>query len=71
MEGNYIAENLRYLRKKKGVTQAEIARALGVPATTYNAWETGQNIPRDQMKQAIADYYDRTVGFIFFNRITH
>lgn len=71
MENNYIAENLRYLRKKKGVTQAEIAKALGVPATTYNAWETGQNIPRDQMKQAIADYYGRTVGFIFFNRITH
>ena len=71
LEGNYIAANLKELRKRKGVTQAEIARALGVPATTYNAWETGQNIPRDDMKVAIAEYYGRTVGFIFFNKITH
>ena len=71
MEGNYIAENLRELRKRKGVSQTAVARALGVPVTTYHAWEAGQNIPRDNMKKAIADYYGRTVQFIFFKRITH
>lgn len=71
MEDNYIAENLRELRIRKGVSQTAVARALGVPVTTYHAWESGQNIPRDPMKKAIAEYYGRTVGFIFFNRITH
>ena len=71
MEGNYIADNLRYLRKRKGVTQTEVAKALGIPTTTYNAYETGQNVPRDEMKRRIADYYDRSVQFIFFKRITH
>ncbi len=71
MEGNYIAENLRELRHRKGVSQTDVARALGVPVTTYHAWESGQNIPRDPMKKAIADYYGRTVQFIFFKRIAH
>jgi len=71
LEGNYIADNLRYLRKRKGVTQTEVAKALGIPTTTYNAYETGQNVPRDEMKLKIADYFDRSVQFIFFKRITH
>lgn len=69
MRDNHIGENLRYLRKKKGVTQTEVAKTLGVPTSTYNAWETGQNIPRDVMKQRIAEYFSRSVQFIFFNRI--
>jgi DNA-binding XRE family transcriptional regulator len=71
LDNNYIGENLRYLRKKKGVTQTEVAKALGIPTTTYNAYETGQNVPRDEVKLKIANYFNRTVQFIFFNRITH
>ena len=63
---NKIGEKLRELRKKKGVTQSEVAQAIGVPVSTYNAWEIGQNIPRDEAKVKIADYYNRTVQFIFF-----
>lgn len=71
LDNNYIGDNLRYLRKKKGVTQTEVAKALGIPTTTYNAYETGQNVPRDEVKLKIASYFNRTVQFIFFNRITH
>ena len=71
LKDNYIAENLRELRKRKGVTQAEVAKALGMPYTTYNAYETGQNIPRDDVKVKIANYYGKTVQYIFFRRITH
>ena len=71
MENNYISDNLRYLRTKKGVTQTEVAKALGIPTTTYNAYETGQNVPRDEMKRKIAEYYGRSVQFIFFKRIAH
>lgn len=71
MDNNMIADNLRYLRKKKGVTQTEVARALGVPFSTYNAYETGQNVPKDPMKQKIAEYYSRSVQFIFFKDIAH
>lgn len=71
LENNYIGDNLRYLRKKKNLTQTELAKELGIPTTTYNAYETGQNVPRDEMKRKIANYYNRTVQFIFYTRITH
>lgn len=71
MGNSMIADNLRYLRKKKGVTQTEVAKSLGVPVSTYNAYETGQNVPRDPMKKKIANYYSRSVQFIFFRDITH
>lgn len=71
MDRNYIADNLRELRRRKGVTQTEVAQALGVPVSTYNAYETGQNVPRDKMKIAIAEYFGKSVGYIFFKRITH
>ena len=71
MNNTYIAENLRYLRNKKGLTQTELAKALGIPTTTYNAYETGQNVPRDQIKQRIANYYGRSVQYIFFKEIAH
>lgn len=66
-----IADNLRYLRKKKGVTQTEVAKALGVPVSTYNAYERGANVPKDSTKQKIANYYSRSVQYIFFKDITH
>lgn len=71
MSDNYIGYNLKYLRKRKGITQTALAEAIGVPVTTYNAWETGQNIPRDEKKKAIADYYGLSVGYIFFKPIAH
>lgn len=69
MKDNYIAENLKELRRRKGVTQIAVAKALGIPATTYNAYETGQNIPRDGMKVEIAKYFGLSVNYIFFHKI--
>ena len=68
---NYIKDNLKILRERKGLTQTAVAKALGVGTTTYNAWETGQNIPRDEMKVKIAEFYGLSVGYIFFKPITH
>ena len=71
MSNKEIGETLRTLRKKKGVTQTQVAKDLGIPLTTYNAYETGQNVPRHELMLKIANYYDRTVQFIFFRNDTH
>lgn len=71
LENNYIADNLKLLRKRKGLTQTEVAKALNVGITTYNAWEKGVNIPRDEKKVAIAEFYGLSVGYIFFKPIAH
>ena len=71
MSDNYIKDNLKYLRERKKLTQTAVAKALGVNTTTYHAWESGQNIPRDEMKVAIANFYGLSVGYIFYKPITH
>lgn len=71
MENNYIKDNLKTLRERKGLTQTAVSRALGVKLTTYNAWENGINIPRDEMKVKIAEFYGLSVGYIFFKPIAH
>lgn len=55
---------LKELRGNK--TQREVAEALDIPASTYAAYEQGVRVPKDSMKMKIADYYKRTVGYIFF-----
>lgn len=71
LSDNYIGDNLKLLRKRKGLKQCEVAKALGVGITTYNAWENNVNKPRDEMKVKIAEYYGLSVGYIFFKPITH
>ena len=71
VDNTIIADNLRYLRKKKGVTQTEVAKSLGIPVSTYNSYELGHYTPKDKTKQKIANYFGRSVQFIFFKDITH
>ena len=59
-----IAERLAKLRGKR--TQAEVAEAIGVSPSAYSMYETGERIPRDEIKIRIAKFYKRTVNSIFF-----
>ena len=49
--------NLRALRKKAGITQKEVAAALGVALSTVAMWETGCRQPDYETLNKIADYY--------------
>ena len=40
-----LGENIKFYRKKKKMTQADLAEALGVFSTTISAWEVGRNKP--------------------------
>lgn len=43
-----MQNDLRQLRLKAGLTQKQIAEALGVPLSTYRRWETGSSeAPKD------------------------
>lgn len=61
-----ISENLIRLRGNR--TQAEVAKALGIASSTYAMYELGQRTPSDEVKIRIAEYYNRSVQFIFFSR---
>lgn len=58
-------EKMRMLRGNR--TQAEVAERLGISPSTYASYEQGTRRPKDSMKIKIAEYYQRSVKFIFFS----
>lgn len=59
-----IAKRLFLTRKKRGLTQIEIANRLGIPRTTYNGYELGNNEPNFKTLVRIADFLDVSVDYL-------
>ncbi len=60
-----IAEKLIAMRGEK--TQAEVAKSIGISKSSLAMYETGQRVPRDEIKLALANYYGATIQDIFFS----
>ena len=43
-----IAERIKYLRERSGMTQAGLAKVLGITRSSVNAWEMGISVPSTQ-----------------------
>lgn len=51
--------------------QSVVAKDLGIGISSLCMYETGERIPRDEIKERIAKYYGLTVGFLFFGEKVH
>lgn len=60
-----VAERLKAIRSKLGLTQSQFANLVGVKTSTIAMYETGERIPRDEVKQKIAQVAGTTVDPIF------
>lgn len=56
-----LAENLIRLRRKKGITQEELAQFAGVTKASVSKWETKQTCPDILMLPRLASYFDVSV----------
>lgn len=56
-----IGEIIKNLRKKRGLTQGELAEILAVTAQSVSRWENGQSYPDIEQLPMIAEYFDITV----------
>ena len=54
-------EKLQILRKKKCLTQEELAEALFVSRTAVSKWESGRGYPNIDSLKAIAEFFDVTI----------
>lgn len=43
-----IADKIKFLREEKQMTQADLAKKLGITRSSVNAWEMGISIPSTQ-----------------------
>lgn len=57
-----IGENIRRLRERMGLSQAELGAVAGVTDKAVSSWETGTKKPRMSALQKIADNYHIPVG---------
>jgi repressor LexA len=56
--------NIKFLRKKKGLTQAQLCKVLNIAQPTLSGYETGNYEPDQDTLGRIADYFGVTVDFI-------
>lgn len=57
-------EKLQELRKKKGITQEELAEALYVSRTAISKWESGRGYPSIDSLKEISNYFDVTIDVL-------
>ncbi|MBR4111686.1 MAG: helix-turn-helix transcriptional regulator [Ruminiclostridium sp.] len=57
-----LNENIKNLRKNKGLTQEEMAIRLNVVRQTVSKWEKGHSVPDAEMLQKIAELFDTDVS---------
>lgn len=61
MTGLKISENIVKLRRKKGITQDQLADFLGVTKASVSKWENRQSFPDIMLLPKLASYFDVTI----------
>ncbi|MBS7301142.1 MAG: helix-turn-helix transcriptional regulator [Eubacteriales bacterium] len=59
-----FAENLKKLRKEKGLSQEEMAAKLNVVSRTYGSWERNEREPDFSTLCKIADFFGVSTDYI-------
>lgn len=67
LDASVIGQRLRMLRGDK--LQQEVAEAVGVSKMAVSAYESGDRVPRDEIKIRLAEYFGESVESIFFSQM--
>lgn len=59
-----LGEKIKYLRESAGLTQAELARILGLSRSGVNAWEMGLSIPSTQYIVELAKTFNVSADYL-------
>ncbi len=59
-----LAERLKELRQKKGVTQTQVADYLGLKLRAYQYYESGEHRPEYEKLMALADFFEVTTDYL-------
>lgn len=59
-----IADKIKILREKKGITQSELAANLGITRSAVNAWEMGITVPSTQYVVELAKFFNVSADYL-------
>ncbi len=60
----FLAKRLKELRTERGLTQREVAEALGIHSVTYLHYEKGEHEPPLALLADMAKFYGETVDYL-------
>ena len=59
-----IADKIKDLREKQGLTQSSLARQLGITRSSVNAWELGISVPSTQYLVELAYLFSVSTDYL-------
>lgn len=59
-----LGETIRFLRTTMGITQPQLARALGVSNGIISAWENAVNEPKASYLKRLCDFFDVSADYL-------
>ena len=59
-----IADIIKDLREKQGLTQSSLARQLGITRSSVNAWELGISVPSTQYLVELAYLFSVSTDYL-------
>lgn len=65
-----LNENIKNLRKSKGLSQEELAIKLNVVRQTISKWENGLSVPDSSMLISLAEELDTSVSILLGEAVT-
>lgn len=60
-----FGDNIKRLRKNKGLKQQELEEILGIKRNSYSDWENGKTEPRFENLVKLADLLDVSLDWLF------
>lgn len=61
---NEFKDILKYLRKREGISQAELALRLNISPSAIGNYESGTRMPTTEIEEALADYFNVSLDFL-------
>ena len=59
-----VADRIKYLREQENMTQADLARQLGITRSSVNAWEMGISVPSTQYIVELAGMFNVSTDYL-------
>ena len=59
-----VADRIKYLREERGLSQASLAKQLGITRSSVNAWELGISVPSTQYLVELAHIFKVSADYL-------
>lgn len=59
-----FANNLKYLMTRSGISNYQLAKAIGCHQSNISYWLSGERVPQPRMRKAVADYFGVSISWL-------